>query len=47
MNRISKALRTFLVLLTLMLMLAGTFAWYFRADLLVDLSAWWAACVPG
>jgi hypothetical protein len=31
--------------LVLLLILAGTFAWYFRVDLLLDLAAWWAACV--
>ena len=28
----------------LLLMLLGTFAWYFRGDLMVDVSLWWAAC---
>lgn len=40
-----KRLRSILASFVVVLMLAGTFAWYFRADLLVDLSTWWAACV--
>lgn len=31
--------------LVVVLMLAGTFAWYFRPGLLMDLSTWLASCV--
>ena len=41
MSRVQRHLTRFVLLL----ILAGTFAWYFRADLLMDLSTWWAACV--
>lgn len=40
MSRIQR----YLIQLLMLLILVGTFAWYFRADLLLDLSAWWAAC---
>ncbi|HIV70016.1 MAG TPA: hypothetical protein H9903_03700 [Candidatus Aquabacterium excrementipullorum] len=45
MNRIQRSVVRLMSALVLVLILAGTFAWYFRADLMVDLAAWWAACV--
>lgn len=45
MSRIQRRLARLVLTLVLVLIVAGTFAWYFRADLMVDLAAWWAACV--